>query len=284
MKKVLLTRLFLCSLAYHLGVEANAEVVTATDFEAPEHPAGPLTMSSRPLQGNNYGGRLGFTIATSDRIQPFGADNQFVILNGSKTARNGNDVGKGESFLGWFKEISLLSTYSFDLYEPSGQDGVVRFGLGDLDLNEQRGYVSWGLGNGVIKTGLNTEQVSGPPPRLEEDRPYKIYVFYNGSGAAQAIEGLEVPSLAPGQCALYIQDKLTGELYDGGRYRHTGSLAAPSTFVFRAFSGDKGQAYVDNLSFGDQLQVDIPEPAVMALFFGIACLGFALYRKAKNRA
>ena len=151
-----------------------------------------------------------------------------------------------------------------------------------MDINASRGYISWIINDGRFSPGINTRLASGTLPVLKQDHRYVIYVFYNVTGESLPIEDLSVPPLEPGQCALYILDPASGNWIDGGRYAHTGNIHA-DTFVFRAFSSDTGQFFIDNLKIGNQLKVEIPEPRNIPLLFGtFSCIYIALKRR-RNR-
>lgn len=209
---------------------------------------------------------IGLNVADEGAGAPFGAPNQYGYLDG------------GSSFVR-VNSVSTLMTYSFDLFEPdTAQTGIVRFGIGNGDLNASNSHVSWTLNNGALATSFNTSTVSGSLPSLQEDRHYVVYLLHNGSAAEETIAGVG-GTLGAGQTALYFYDTISSTLLAGGVFGHTASVA-PSAFLIRSNSGDNNTVYFDNIVHQDSLAVTvIPEPAAGALALG----GLALLLASRRR-
>ncbi len=255
----------------------HAAVVTSTGFEPTVYSVGNLpTTSSLPVRAGSAS--IGAQIISS--TTPFGGtSNQYLNLNATGT-------GAGVSFTALYQGVTALSTYHFDLYEPTGVAGSITFGLGASDLNGTAGtgaYSAWTINNGAIGTGSFTQLAAGSPASagFSEDTHYKAFVLYNGSTSSEilTVPTLGSRTLAAGQTALFFFNMTTGMMADGGIYNTTGTVT-PTRFMFRSFSNSRNQIYIDNFTHDNTLTFDaIPEPSSAMLLLGSGSL--LLFRRRK---
>jgi hypothetical protein len=253
-----------------LAASLPAAVVISTGFESPQYPLGNLpNTAGLPVRFLGGTPNVGATIVNSPA--PFGGSNQFLNLNA-------NASGSGTGFTVIAESISTLSTYHFDLYEPTGESGSLNFGLASTDLNSTGSYTGWTINNGTIALGSSTTLGSGSslPSTLSLDRHYKAFVLYNGSAASEnvAIPTGGTATLAAGQTALFFYDTTSGTMIDGGRYA-TSDDVTPTRFMFRSFTASRNQIYIDNFTHENSLNLAvIPEPSAALLLLGAAACGF----------
>ncbi len=255
------------SLLAFIAFPAGAATVFTDDFESYTPGTGNFT----PAGTSWYDFYNAITVADEASSTAFGSPNQFMILN------VGSNFFRSDSLS---QSASGLATYSFDFYDSStaasGPDGV-RFGIGNGDLNSDKGYTGWFINDGVLSTAENTALASGTLPTLDEDKVYTAFVVYNGSASTQSIGG-SGGSVAAGQSALYFYDQAGSTLLDAGRFSHTESVT-PSGFLIRNFSSADTVLYVDNIAMEDTLLV-IPEPASLVLvLLGTMVVGLGRLRR-----
>jgi len=219
---------------------ARATTLLTEDFES--FATGSIS-GSQTIDGVTYNN---VAFLDDGSATPFGSSNTFMhVSTGSRTVRINN-------------LLSPLTTYSFDVFEPSaGADGYILFGIGATDLNGSNGHTTWGLDDGEVLVASYTQLDSGTVPTLSEDTHYKVYVLYNGSGSTQTVQANGPTDILPGQSALFFEEVSTGTLLDAGRYSSLNSTS-PSThndFLFRSFSNGYNDIYVDNLTVDDTLVV-----------------------------
>jgi len=232
----------------------TAAVIYDEDYETTPLDTSDTSYSTQNLEDEN--------VAT-----PFGSPNQYFRMDSSVQFVRLNDL------------LSPLTTYQFDMYEPSaGAAGTMNFGIGNFDINNTRSYTSWTLDDGVITNSYLTTTVSGSAPTLSLDTHYTAFVLYNGSGSTQNISGAGSATIDDGHTALFFYDVEGGTLIDGGRYSSSNSSFTPDDFLFREFSGDDNDLLIDNVTVQDTLTV-VPEPSSLALLGLAGLLTLGLVRR-----
>ena len=238
-----------------------ASPILTTDFEGPAYNLGNMPTTLVPVTAGSNDDSA--SILDETTATPFGAGaNQFVALTGTLGQNSVRAIS-----------ISTLSTYRFDLFEPSGVAGNLHLGVAANDLNAAGAYAAWNINNGVWALSANTILASGSLPSLSVDTHYIAHVLYNGSGTAQGIAN-STEILAAGQSALFFWDVAGSTYIDGGRYAHTAAIT-PTRFLFRTFSSSANQIYIDNFTHDNTLMLTVvPEPGTMALLVtGLGLLG-----------
>ena len=255
-KEFLAVSLLLFCSSFALG-----DIVLSTGFETTDSPAYPTavanlpTTNTLPVYDQNNQATREIRLDNS----PFGTG-QYLALGSNNLRVRSNGT-------------TPLTTVVFDLFEPSGFNGNVRFGFGNADLNNNTStgsYTGWILNNGVISVTDNTALASGSNPALLEDTHYLAHIFLNRSGSSEMINfGSESLTLGNNQAGLLFYNVASGTFTQGGVYNHTQSVTNPNTFFFRTFNADTGGLiFIDNFTRYNQL-VAIPEPASLAFLVAL---------------
>lgn len=244
---------------------ALGDLVISTGFEPTDTPAYPGAVANLPSTTTlpvfdvNIQGIRELRLADS----PFGTG-QYLAL--------GSNNMRVRSF-----GTTPLTTVAFDLFEPTGFNGRIRFGFGNADLNANAttgAYTGWVLDNGAVTLSDQTALVSGSLPTLALDTVYRAHFLMNRSGAAETLNyGAGSITLQNNQTAMLFYNYSTGAFLEGGVYSHTLSVTNPNNFFFRTFNADTGGLiYIDNYARHNTLTA-IPEPtsamALLATSFGM---------------
>lgn len=268
-------RLFPSLQALFLLLPAHGAVVTSTGFESPEYSTGNLpNTGTLPVRVTGTANNSAVIVGSSS---PFGgASNQHLDLDAS--------IASNTFVVRATTTVTTLSTYAFDLYEPTGTSGTLAFGIAEADLNNNTGngaYTGWSINNGAIGRASFTDLASGIAPSLSENTVYRAFVFYNGNAgtASVAIPTGGDASVAAGQTALFFYNYATGALIDGGRYSTSGTNT-PTLFMFRAFTSSDNRVLIDNFVHDNTLTFgSIPEPSSGAI---LVTAGLLLLRRPRK--
>ncbi len=165
---------------------ASAAIVASTGFETTDTPAYPAaggllpSTNTLPLFSLTATGTPGIRNILPSSSNPFGTG-QYLEL-GSDATITGLRAGS---------LLSPVTSIVFDLYEPTGFSGAVRFGFGagtSQDINSANSDASWVLNNGVVSVNQTTTVlVNGVLPTLTQNTHYKAHAYLNTSSNSETL-------------------------------------------------------------------------------------------------
>jgi autotransporter-associated beta strand protein len=225
-----------------LATPLSAVIVLENDFEAE-------TVDSFPATGFTHVGTPTGVCQVEDEntSDAFGDPNKFMRVGGAGV-RVATTI-PGTSLAG-------VTQVTFDMAEPSGISGTSIIGfaanVSSLDLNAANAFCALNVNNGAISVRSSASIESGSLPTLDLDKAYRMVFTLNYSGAAASYPDPADPggpalSLDDDRVALWIQD-LETTTWSGPVIITTTGVGAPRQFMFRNFTGNANELYIDKFS------------------------------------
>ncbi|MCH7225899.1 PEP-CTERM sorting domain-containing protein [Haloferula sp. A504] len=189
----------------------------------------------------------------SNSGSPFGASNTYADINDSS-----NTWGTLRS--NTYTELSgAVSTFQFDFHETStGGSDVLTVGYAE----------SGGTLPDRVRVNLDDGRITGLTTTVSNtyslNTSYTMYLIFNDTGAAVNYAG---GTVAAGTADVWIEDFGGGNATYAGSVNATGSQTASYRVVFRSFSTQTQQVYVDNVTAFTGAAA-IPEPSSAFILLG----------------
>jgi len=208
------------------------------------------------------------TVRDETTATPFGSTNQYVEISDTVTGNFARLQTSDQT-----AASAAMTTFSFDLYEPSSGGGdSIQFGYalqGD-QLNTGGSRVRFSLDDGTVGS------VAGGSNTYSLDTAYRVYVIFNDTASSQTYQG---QTIAAQEADVWLQQSGSAAPVYAGSAVATNTQTASYRVGFRTFNGTLQEIWIDNVSLDTGAAITIPEPASLALM-GLGSLLIASRRRA----
>ena len=193
-----------------------------------------------PVQG-------GITVRDSSTVAPFGADNQYLEVEGREEGGNGFAFPRNESPSG-----KKLITVSFDLYwDSANTDSYMRWTLrGDNATNNLRPLHRIDIGGGANDITIVESGATGP--QINEDTVHRFDIVFNFDDSATS-EYNGANTVAANAMDLWIDGELIfdDEGFDRGNTEVNTVIADVGFWAQKGSDTHLGNFYFDNYQVDD---------------------------------